>query len=67
MYLYVGSGGKKNVRVEDTAEESETKLKKRHFPGLCIPDNKQRVQTLLYDSEDLKVATKALTEASKYM
>ena len=38
------------------------KLKKKQFPGLCIPDDQRRAQNLLYDGEDVKVAKEALSE-----
>ena len=48
-------------------EPTEVRLKKKkQFPGLCIPDDQQRAQTLLYDKEDEKIATEALSEASGY-
>ena len=63
VYYSVGND-KSKQGIEEPADDSKTKLKKKQFPGLCIPDDQQRAQILLYDKEDEKVAAEALTEAS---
>ena len=66
MYMYLGTK-KKKVAAEDPFDPPETSLKKKTFPGLCIPDNPQRAQSLLNENDDVKVATEALVEASAHI
>ena len=63
VYYSVGND-KSKQGIEEPADDSKTRLKKKQFPGLCIPDDQQRAQTLLYNKEDEKVAAEALSEAS---
>ena len=66
--------GKKNKKpsqlesVEKADREVDEKLerKKKQFPGLCIPDDHNRVQKLVEpEEEDVKVAQEAMNEVRK--
>lgn len=51
-------------------QESESKAAsmKKSFPGLCIPDDRQRAESLLLlDKDDVKVATNILSEVCIYI
>jgi ATP-dependent RNA helicase DHX8/PRP22 len=46
----------------DDDVSSELKTKKNKFPGLCIPDDYQRVQELVTTEEDKMAANQAMNE-----
>ena len=67
MHITAGSRGKKKAGFEEAANESEVQArmkKQQQFPGLSIADDQQRAHSLLYDKQDVKVASEALSEVS---
>ena len=74
FFLAVAERGKKTKKssqlesAEKADREVDEKLerKKKQFPGLCIPDDHDRVQKLVeHEEEDVKVAQEAMNEVRK--